>query len=157
MNALLPSSGRVLRLGLVLPVLALLVGCGGKGTVSGTVTYKPKGKNVTGGTVMVMSQNGTAHYGPINPDGTYRVEGVPPGSARVTVSSPDPGANATVGRETAPGMPGKPVRGGAAPAAPSSEALAGWFAIPEKYGDANESGLTLDVRKGANTFNIDLD
>jgi prepilin-type N-terminal cleavage/methylation domain-containing protein len=35
--------------------------------------------------------------------------------------------------------------------------LAGWCSIPEKYGDPNASGLTLDVKKGTNTFNIDLD
>jgi len=140
MNLPSRSFGGALRCGLVLPVLALLAGCGGTGTVSGTVSYKPKNKNLVAGTVMVMTQDGAAFYGNINPDGTYRIEGVPTGPVKVTVSSPDPKAN--------PNASAPP---------PDPSLLKDWFPIPAKYGDANASGLTFDVKKGDNTFNIALD
>lgn len=151
-----------LRCGLLLPVLALLVGCGGTGTVSGTVSYKPKNKNLVAGTVMVMTQDGAAFYGDINHDGTYRVEGVPTGPTKVTISSPDPKANpnAGAGHGAPKGAAGKPTRTGAAGAsAPPLDPnlLKDWFPIPAKYGDATASGLTFDVKKGDNTFNIALD
>src|SRR5262249_4196775 len=127
------------------------------------------------GTVMVVARDGSAHYGQINPDGTYRIDGVPVGPTRLTVSSPDPRANATVGRGTAPGMPGKPARGeGARPASPpagdtrrgggagTADTAAGetprvLFPNPEQYGDPNKVGLTLDLREGTNPLGIGLD
>ena len=159
MNGSRPRPGARLRTCLVLPVLALLVGCGGTGTVSGTVSSKAKSKKLVAGTVMVMAKDGTASYGTINADGTYKVENVPTGPARVTVSSPDPkAAGAAVGRGGA-GLPGKPTRGGdgCAPAPPSDDVVKGWFPIADKYGDVNNSGLSLDVKKGDNPLNIDLD
>lgn len=144
------------RVALVLPLLGLIAGCGGTGTVSGTVSSKSAGKNLVTGTVMMMTADGTAHYSPINTDGTYQITRVRSGPVRVTVSSPDPNANATSGRggEEAGGMPGKPTRGGAAAA--TATPTEGWFAIPEKYGDVNQSGLTFEVKKGTNTFDIEL-
>jgi hypothetical protein len=40
------------------------------------------------------------------------------------------------------------------PKAPSP--VAGWFPIPSDYGDINKSRLTYTVKKGPNTYDIDL-
>ena len=45
---------------------------------------------VVTGVVMIVGADGVPHYGAITPDGTYRVQGVPVGSARVTRNGPAP-------------------------------------------------------------------
>ncbi|HYH64640.1 MAG TPA: hypothetical protein VD866_08100 [Urbifossiella sp.] len=150
------TAGRAAPLALV---LALATGCGGgTGSVSGTVTYKPNGKTLTSGSVMVLPSKGEAKYGAIGPDGTYQVNDVPAGPCKVTVSSPDPtevtsrgppGGEAATGR---PNIPGREPAAKAAKAAPPT----GWFAIPDKYGDPNNSGLSVEVKKGVTTYNIEL-
>jgi len=137
--------------------LVLLAGCGGgTGSVSGTVTYKPKGK-VASGTVMILAADGKPRYGEIGADGSYSVADVPAGKCKVTVSSPDTSGQVNRGAEGPPGRPTiqggrEPAGGKGAKAAPPS----GWFAIPEKYGDAANSGLSVDVQRGTTTHNIEL-
>src|SRR5689334_8955432 len=74
------------RLGLLL-LFALLAGCGAStGTITGTVRYQ--GANVAAGTVAFVVA-GKSYRGDLK-DGAYRVAGVPPGEARVTVVRLDP-------------------------------------------------------------------
>src|SRR5438105_1232082 len=53
--------------------------------VEGKVTYK--GQPVTGGTLIFHVGEDVSRSGTIAPDGTYKVEGVPPGSVTVTVET----------------------------------------------------------------------
>ncbi len=141
--------------------LVVLAGCGGgTGSVTGTVTYKPKGKALVSGTVMVLAADGKPRYGEIAADGRYTVADVPVGKCKVTVSSPDSSGQVNRGAEGDPAaagrpkMPGREAPGAAAKAVPL--APTGWFAIPDKYGDVNKSELSVDVQRGVTTYNIEL-
>lgn len=163
MNLPIPlgASGWPCRLILALPVLASLIGCGGSGTVSGTVTFRPQNKKVVHGTVMVVGKDGTPRYGPIQKDGTYRVDGVPAGPAKLTVSSPNPSGNAQPGAPAGLTKSGKPLIGasaaGSVPGPSATEPPADWFPIPDKYGDLEKSGLTCTVKSGVTPNDITLD
>src|SRR5229473_5216957 len=80
---------RALCFAVVLLSLAAVSGCGkGKSTVMGKVRYQ--GKELTFGNVQIESEEGGVMVGTIGSDGSYRVEGVPTGMARVGVSAMDP-------------------------------------------------------------------
>jgi hypothetical protein len=127
-----------------------LVGCAGgvpKGSVSGKVTFE--GKAVRSGSVMFVRGGSPALYSQIDDDGKYEVQGVPAGTAKVTVASPDPSGGGR-GR-TIKGAPAAPARGeGGGPP------VKGWVPIPNQYSDPERSGLSFGVRPGANTFHIEL-
>src|SRR5215471_16423530 len=98
-----------------------LTGCAGEGDVSGVVKYK--GAPLKMGLVAFYQDN-KVWSGPLNPDGSFTVRKVRTGTAKITVVTPVP-----------IGMPGLP-------------ALKDIVAVPAKYGDPEQSGLTYDVRKG---------
>jgi hypothetical protein len=112
------------------------------------VTYD--GKPLVSGSVMMVADDGLPLVGVINPDGSYTVSGVPVGKVRVAVNSPppEPPVNA--------GGPAGPLGKNPASAPPPLVDDAGWFPIPEKYGDPEQSGLTFHVKRGPNIYNIDL-
>jgi hypothetical protein len=120
-------------------------GCGGGlGDISGKVTFQ--NKTVVTGTVTVIGSDSLPYYGPIDKDGFYTVEKVPVGEAKVGVTSMDPR-----GVGLRPGAPKRPVEKGKSDIDPKL-----WFPIPPRYGDFNNSGLTLTVKRGPNTYNIEL-
>jgi hypothetical protein len=124
----------------VLLVALAATGCsekgGSTGTVSGTVTYN--GQPVPVGTISFLAEDGRSMTGELKSDGTYKVDKVPTGKNKVAVQTPAArGANAPadiMGNTTQV----KPVP------------------IPEKYGDNSKSGLSLEVKKGTQTFDITL-
>jgi hypothetical protein len=118
-------------------------GCGGRGDVSGKVTYK--GKPLVWGTVQFEGSDNVVKQGNINNDGTYSVCGVATGEARAAVSSINPKSSDFQQR--------MPVR---APRANARTEVKGWFPIPEKYDTPFKSGLTYTVKRGQNTIDIDL-
>jgi hypothetical protein len=119
-----------------LAVVLLASGCGiGYGDVSGTVKYN--GAPVAGGTITFYDSTGQPVSGEIKSDGTYAVKHVATGLARITVVAP---LNIEF-----PGM------GGAKTGEPKPQPL------PPKYGDPEQSGLTLDVHTGSQTKDIPLD
>jgi hypothetical protein len=119
-----------------------LAGCGpGRGTLSGKVSMEGKGP-LKYGSVSVVGSDGVAKQGAINSDGTYSVEGIAPGSVKISVNSPDPALSKSHMRKKEDSAP--------------KVDNAGWFPIPEKYGDPQKSGLTFDLKTGANSYNIDL-
>ena len=121
--------------------LVLVAGCGGRtGDLAGKVTFKDKALHQ--GTVSVAAADGSILNAVIQDDGTYAVAGVPVGEAKVGVNSPDPRTVKTAQRK----------KDEKAPPPDTSR----WFAIPEKYADARQSGLATDVKPGRNTFDIDL-
>ena len=70
-------------------LLALsVIGCQGKGEVSGKVVYQDKA--LASGTVLIVASDGSLHQGTIKTDGSYRIRDVPSGEARLAVNSPDP-------------------------------------------------------------------
>jgi hypothetical protein len=127
-------------------MIALVPGCGkAPGVVSGKVTYQ--GKPLAMGTVFIVGSDGLLLTSPIGDDGTYRIENVPPGPAKVGVASPKP----PTGEQAARAFKGR------APAnLPPPPDQAKWIEIPETYLEPNTSGLTADIKPGANTHDIEL-
>jgi hypothetical protein len=119
------------------------VGCGGRGNVSGKVTYN--GRPLVFGTVQFEASDKTIKQANIEPDGSYSIPRVPVGEAKVAVSSDNPRSSAfqPLQRE---GMP---------PPGPLPEVV-GWFPIPPEYQDLSKAKLTFTVKRGKNTYNIDL-
>jgi hypothetical protein len=126
--------------------LALLtlaaVGCG-RGDVAGKVTYQ--GKPLVFGTVQFEASDKTIKQANIEQDGSYSIPGVPIGEAKVAVSSDNPqgGAFQPLAREGMPPPPPPPK-------------VDGWFAIPPEYQDLSKPKLTYTVKRGQNTYDIDL-
>lgn len=149
----------ILSVGLTVLCALGSAGCeGGTGDLSGKVTYR--GKAVVSGSVTVVGADGLPHVGPIGPDGTYAVSGVPAGPVRIAVMSPNPVdvATARTGRGGAARDGG---RGGearepppGAPAAPDPVAAKNWFPLPEEAGDVSRSGLKTMLQRGPNIFDL---
>lgn len=118
---------------------SFLIGCGGKAaSVSGKVTLD--GEPVTRGTVaFTPTAGGQRATGIIDENGAYelstnREAGLDVGSYAVSVTSRERGQ---VGDGGGPPMPGK-------------------YLVPQKFSDANTSGLVFDVQRGSNTIDIPL-
>jgi hypothetical protein len=132
-------------------LLVLLVGAGGCGktaTVTGNVTYQ--GRPVTYGSVIFLNADKTARSCAIATDGSYRVEGVLPGTVSIAVISRDPakGRSAVRGRKST--SPAKTA--GASPSVPAT----GWFPLPSRFESPASSGLSCDVSSGLSSHDIDL-
>jgi hypothetical protein len=122
-------------------LLALLVsgaacvacaGCassGDTGDISGVVKFH--GQPLPAGTISFINDRNGARVGIIQPDGTYSVSGMPTGTARITVVAPLPLTKL----------------GKASPKV---------VAIPTKYADPAESGLSYTVVQGTQTHAVDL-
>jgi len=129
----------------------MVVGCR-KGTLTGNVSYK--GKPVTSGTVTAYDEDGTAHQGTISEEGNYSIDGIPKGTIRLTVTSPDPNAGQAIPKDAdkervakmrehkANQDQGTPVKG--------------WRKLPAKYSELSTSDLTFEVKGGTNTYDIPL-
>jgi hypothetical protein len=141
-----------------LPLLLALaaVGCGRPvGNVSGKILYK--GSPVAMGSVVLVDTDGIPHSGRIEDDGTFVIAEVPAGTVKVAVQSPDPGRPL---RETdlppsqtplMQKMKGMKIDLGGAKGDRKK-----WRRLPKQYEDPNTSGLTLSVRKGENSQDIEL-
>jgi hypothetical protein len=126
-----------------------LAGCGGPtfAPVEGKVTLD--GQAVSAGRVTFYSADGkSAIIAKISPDGTYRAVDVPCETVRVTVAPLEKLERIRVQR----GAKGK--ASGISEA--QAEALENTTKIPEKYADPDASGLTVTVKSGANTYNIEI-
>src|SRR5262249_12805717 len=123
--------------------LLALAGCGGRGDVSGKVSYQ--GKPLVWGTVQFEGSDGLLKQSNINTDGSYSVQGVAPGQAKVAVSSINPNSSDFQPRV----VEGRP------PPPPRPE-VKGWFSIPDKYDTPHKSGLAYPIKSGPNTIDIEL-
>jgi hypothetical protein len=133
-------------------------GCGAApaGKLSGKVTLD--GKAVRGGTVLVVSANGIGRSSAIiGADGTYVLEKAPVGKVKLAIAPPP----------APPGMAAPPPGAPKPPAAPKqvrmpditeeeSQAYSSLKDLPDRYQDAEQSGLTFEVHEGENTFDITL-
>ncbi|MSR32509.1 MAG: hypothetical protein EXR99_13500 [Gemmataceae bacterium] len=128
----------------------LLAGCGGVGTLTGTVEFQ--GKQLKTGTVTVTGPDNSAYPAALDEAGKFKIENIPPGLAKIAVDSPNP--NPVVPMD--PLLAKKPVRPDGPQVGAVSPAKGSWFPIPEKYGEAAKSGLTFEIKRGENQFNIKL-
>lgn len=135
------SCGRLAAAGALLALTAL--GCGGRGDVTGKVTYK--GKPLVFGTVQFEASDKSFKQGTINEDGTYSIQGVPVGDANVAVNSPNPKS----------GDFQPLIRDGQPPPPPRPE-YPGWFAIPTEYQDLSKPILSYQIKRGENVIDIEL-
>jgi hypothetical protein len=122
------------------------LGCGSrKATVSGTISYK--GEKLGNGSVKFVGANNQAAVGLIGPDGTYTATSVPLGTVKVSVETVPTGK---VSSDTSMGVKGPDM--GA-----QFQGQAGKYVrIPDKYKDAEKSGLTYEVKPGPQTHDINL-
>ena len=129
----------------MVPGLALLTGCGGgkvpevKNSVSGKVLL---GDKPVGGIVVFVTADGKEFTSPISGTGEYTIPDVPVGSVKVFVKPPF----ALVAPKGGPEMPKE---GPAAAAGPG-------VSPPKMSQAAATSGLTYDVKAGAQTYDIIL-
>jgi hypothetical protein len=134
----------------------LIAGCGGgTASVSGKVSYN--GKPLVTGSVVVTDGTRIA-YGTIGNDGSYRIVDAPAGAVKVSVGSPNPASpqvQSTADPKTGGGRDMGTKKGVPAPK-PATPPVTGWFPIPEKYADPDQSGLGTTLKSGENTYNIEL-
>ena len=146
-----------IRLLIVSSLLATIVGCETKTSVSGKVTYQ--GAPVTAGSVTLVASSGNVYTGNLNPDGTFTIPDVPTGDVQVAVV----GANAAGGNKPPPARGAGPVgakgvgrgEGAGNPEALPPPPVATGPVLPKQYGDPRTSGLTAKVKAGE-PLNIDL-
>jgi len=118
-------------------------GCARQGDVTGKVTQN--GKALVWGTVQFEGSDHLIKQGNIDPDGTYFVEGVATGEAKVAVSSINPQSADFQQRRGEGRPPPKP-----------RPVVKGWFPISEQYSDLSKAKLSYTIKGGQNKFDIDL-
>jgi hypothetical protein len=132
-------------------------GCGSKGTITGTVTYK--GTPIPSGTILFTPDSGAPPVNAPIKDGKYTAERVPVGAVKVTItsmyverpSSPMMVMNKKGPPEDAPIPP--EARQAFQQSAPGKNGLK----IPAKYADVAQSGLTYTVQSGQQTKDFNLE
>jgi hypothetical protein len=129
-------------------VVFFLAGCGKKGTISGTVTYK--NKPLPSGTVSFICDK-VVRSSSINPDGTYTVKDVPAGEAKVTVIVGAAAQPIKVGK----GDPAQMI-GAKDKSKVVSVESAEIVQIPPEYADPDKSKLTCTVAGGDQKYDIPL-
>jgi len=177
-----PTNNRTL---LPLAVLSLVllfgvIGCSRSGKVTGKVTYDEKTLPV--GTVTFHpDQEGKQPISVEIIDGQYTADKLPPGSYTVTVSTLSQRKTLDNLKKSGGGSPLSPMSGGGGKIDPSKqkdkgaekfvmpgkddiekgkkemqERLEGMIDVPPKFADKEKSGVTVEVKTGAQTHDIDL-
>lgn len=131
-----------LRPAVAVALFVLAAGCAGRGDVSGKVTYQ--GKALVWGTIQIEGSDGVLKQSNIGSDGTYSVQGLAPGEAKVAVSSLNPNSADFQPRVAEGHQP------------PPRPQVKGWFPVPATYDTPHKSGVVITVKSGANAINIDL-
>jgi hypothetical protein len=151
----LSSPGRLGRwLVLVLFVLVGLAGCSGTtSTVTGKVSYK--GTLLKGGNITFLGEEGKGSVsGPIGEDGSYKLEKVPVGEAKITVETDSLRRRAQAHSYKAP--PDAPKGAGSAGIS-AEEAQRRYVEIPLVYSDPSATSLRCTVKAGKQDFDVKLD
>jgi len=134
---------RRLRVGVAVLLAFAATGCARQGDVSGKISYK--GKPLVWGTVQFEGSDNLLRQANINSDGTYTVRGVAVGQSKIAVSSINPQSSDFQTRQVEGRPPPKP-----------RPKVQGWFPIPDKYDAPYKSGLVYTVKRGENTYDIEL-
>jgi hypothetical protein len=123
--------------------MAGIAGCGGpkETSVSGTVKYQ--GKPLITGYVLFQFDDGNSVNASLGTDGSYTMHTQFQGHAKIAVGSPKPPDQSGVGNR----------RGADPSTAPDPK---NWVPIPEKYQNADTSGLEITVTSGTNKHDIEL-
>ena len=159
-RATLPRVGAgILWLGLVF----VAAGCSGKGTISGKIYYKDQ--PLGGGQVIFTNADGKGTLkADIQPDGSYTIERMPSGLAKIAVdtSSLRPVPQAA---RNAPHIPAGPPPDQVPPGVDVGKTIYGatrpqgqkYVPIPENYSDPEKSGKTYTVTGGSQQYDIRLE
>jgi len=128
-------------------------------TVKGKIEVN--GKPLPAGSVSIQSATGVIFDGVIQPDGSYSVENVPVGQAKVLVSSLDDKfadkMNELAGRGKTPPAGGKvPAGRSTAPKGKSAVDSANYSRIDTMYNNYDTSGLTVEVKGSITQFDMKL-
>lgn len=149
-----PRNGMRRWVGFLTLTLSLAVaGCGGGGSkakVSGKVYYKDA--PLKGGNVTFVDSNKQSYLAEIQEDGSYEIEKIPPGEAKISVETESlKPPNAMVLKNRPPAAE----EGGYKP--PDYAARAKRFVpIPPQYSDPEHSSLTYTVKSGKQEHDIKL-
>lgn len=153
MSASQRRTGRAARWGMLVAALGA-AGCApSHADVTGSVSYR--GRPVVWGTVSVVGADGMTYYGPVRPDGTFAVPGVPVGPARFGVYSPDPYFEPPLPPDVKRRV--EEARRAAAPRDPPKPPKGQWVRLPPKYTDPLTSGLTAEVAGPETVFDLRLE
>jgi hypothetical protein len=137
-------------------LLLLTVGCGSKGTITGTVSFK--GTPITAGTIVFAPDSGEPSVNAPISDGKYSADKVPIGPAKVTVSSTYSVGSSPMQqmmKKSGEKMPEDLPEGARKLMEGAAQAKKG-IRIPGDYADPSKSGLTYTVKSGKQTHDIDL-
>lgn len=140
---------RLRHVGVLPLLLAAAAGCAEtKGDVSGQVSFK--GSPLPAGKVTFLCEGGDKPVLSANiRDGKYEIKGVPVGPVKITVATYKPSKAverpAGLGPTTRPGAE-------ETPRAPPEK----YVEIPSRYGHADQSPLTFDVKAGPQEHDIPL-
>lgn len=162
---------RALALSMVAGLVFIVSGCGGDGLpkpvpAGGKITLN--GNPVEGALVTFHSKGGSGRSatGKTGPDGTFKLttvntnDGAAPGDYLITVAkqTAKDGSSGGAIDINAGGDPGAAYAAAMASAGSNKPDKNMQDAIPAKYGNANESGLSRTIVKGeANDFTFDLE
>jgi hypothetical protein len=104
------------------------------------VTFKNKA--VPWGQIIFEGSDGASRQGNIDRDGSFLVEDLATGDAKVAVMSPNPKSITVLskGDKKAESFPEVPH----------------WMALPAKYEAVAKSGLVYQIKKGENKIDVDL-
>jgi hypothetical protein len=133
----------------LLPLLAAVGGCRHSVTVGGKVSFQ--GRPVSYGSVIFVVDGRLARSGVIQPDGSYVVEELSAGTAKIAVISRDPSKGRSVLRGGKPSEPGKKET-----SAHNATPLP-WFPLPAKFEDPETSGLTCILGTGHLDYDLLLE
>jgi hypothetical protein len=123
-------------------ILTTVGGCGKGAKLSGKVHFQ--GRPVLSGYVTVLNGDGTAVSGVIQPDGTYSVDGVQRGKAKIGLASPDPARARSIIKKPK-------TKDGPARTAPGTD---GWYPLPAHLADPQKSGIEVEIGDSIVPFDI---
>lgn len=134
-------------------LIVCVMGCGQRAyeipdsgaTLEGSVTYD--GKPVPMALIVVRSETATADARIVEP-GKYKVPSVPIGKVKIAVDT-DAMRGELMSRSMAQAYKGP----GGQSSAEAGKKLS-FIAVPGKFADPDSSGITFEIKKGANTFDI---
>jgi len=130
-----------------------IAGCGKPvGEVSGTIKYK--GKPLTIGTIQFLAADGLYYPADIDANGQYTLPKVPVGEAKVAVNSIDEKAGQAFAKKLI--AYGRGSKDGKPAGQPPRPPAGNFWLIPQKYGDVQTSELSTTIKRGKNTYDIDL-
>ena len=131
----------------ILPCLAVL-GCGNNSQITGKVSFN--GTPVTSGEIVFNPIKGEPKSCSIQPDGSYAIDGVPPGECIVTVVQQEAGGSSGATEDDKKKLEKSADLVPATIAKPTSS-------LPSKYVDTATSTLKFTIKKGKNTIDIVLE